>query len=162
MTTQRTLNFRELESALFFVGTITWDILEKAKLYYGTIPVADKFEERHGVETDGEGTINIYVGEDLPGLLHELGHAAHVLKYPECLEWPAWKAEAYAMLSDMRAMKAKKYLTPEERKAFAYHVRESRKQGFPEHLKGLKVAFRAVFGHSRRKDQEKYIVETQD
>lgn len=160
---QRGLSFRELESALFLVGSITWDILEKTNIRYGTIPVGENQEERHGVETDGEGTINVYVGEDLPGLLHEFGHAAHVLKYPqECLEWPAWKAEAFAMLSDMRALRAKKYLTPDERNCFAHHLRMSRKHGFPEHLKGLKVAWRAVFGYARRRDQEKYVVEAQD
>lgn len=162
MNTQRTLNSDELDMALFFVGPVVWEILKKAKIYYGTIPVADKSEERYGVETDGEGMLNIYVGHDLPPLLHELGHAAHVLKYHECLEWPDWKAEAFAMMADMRALKHKGYLASEDRKVFAHHIWATRREGFPSHLKGLKVAFRAVFGHSRRKDQEKYVVEAQD
>lgn len=53
-------------------------------------------------------------------LMHEFGHAVHTAMYPESKHWPVAKCEAFALLSDVNAMRWKT-LDSHEYEAFAVH-----------------------------------------
>lgn len=138
------------------VGSDSWRVSEE-HVFRGSMPDQTGAPRHFTMMTD-DGEVALFVGDDLPSLLHEYGHGTHALKYPDSIDWPLWKAEAFAFMSDVRAMKRKGLLTQEQRKEFASHLRGSRRDGFPDHQLGLKLAFRAVFKHFWPKDQEAHIV----
>lgn len=114
---------------------------------------------RSGTVLTDDGNITIFMAEEnLPTLVHEYGHATHARKYPESEHWPYEKAEAFAFMSDIRAMKQKKLLSFKQRQEFAKHIRACRRDGLAAHTIGMKLAWRAVWGHKKRKDQEAAIV----
>jgi hypothetical protein len=152
---QRTLSLIERELVIALVGTDTWRVKEE-NIRRGVLD--DMGVPRHGTMMADDGEVTLYVGDDLPILLHEYGHGTHALKYPESIDWPLWKAEAFAYLSDMRAMKRKGLLTAAQRADFARHIRSGRREGHDYHRAGMRLAFRAVFKHFRPKLQEAHVV----
>ncbi len=153
----RTLSSEDREYVIAFVGPDSWRVKEDH------IHVGGGFDDagipRHFTMLADNGEVDMYVSEhDLPVLLHEYGHGTHALKYPDSIDWPIWKAEAFAFMSDMRALKRKGLLTPELRTDFARHIRGARRDGNADHKRGMKVAFRAVFFNTWPKAQEAYIV----
>lgn len=156
---RRMLSFEEREMLIAFVGHDSWRVKEE-HVHLGTHPGPDGVQRHYTFMAD-DGQVELHVGEDFHSLMHEYGHGVHALKYPESIDWPMWKAEAFAMMSDMRAMKRKGLLTPAGRASFARHIRGMRRDGSPDHKLGLKLAFRAVFNHTWPKDQEKHVVSAQ-
>lgn len=157
MPSFRRIKPEERELVLALVGNDSWRVKEE-HIYRGTMPDPDTGIPRHFTMMADDGTVALFVDDSLPVLLHEYGHGTHALKYPESIDWPIWRAEAFAFMSDMRAMKRKGLLTPEQRKDFAWHLRGSRKHGNKDHIAGMKLAFRAVFSHTWPKNQEAHIV----
>lgn len=105
------------------------------------------------------GEVRIHMAErNLPSLIHEYGHAIHATRFPESSNWPDWKAEAFAMLSDIRAMKMKRGLDPKERKMFAERIWGCRRDGLMEHQIGMRVAWRAVWRYKKLQEQIDYVV----
>lgn len=158
MPSFRVLTVEEREMVIALVGADSWRV-KPENIYKGVLD--DMGVPRHATMVSDDGEVSLFVGDDLPSLMHEYGHGTHALKYPESVDWPIWKAEAFASLSDARAMRRKGLLTPAQRKDFARHIWCSRREGHDSHRQGLKLAFRAVFKHSRPKNQEAHIVNAQ-
>lgn len=154
----RSLTLDEREMVIALVGSDSWRV-KPENIYRGVLD--DMGVPRHATMISDDGEVCLYVGDDLPSLMHEYGHGTHALKYPESVDWPIWKAEAFASLSDARAMRRKGLLSPSQRTDFARHIRASRREGHDHHRQGLKLAFRAVFKHSRPKLQEEHVVNAQ-
>lgn len=152
----RPLTPEEREAVMILVGQDSWAV-RPSQCFYGTIPTPYG-DNRHGVTMDDAGNVTLYLSDRLTVIAHEFGHAIHAMKYPQSFEWPAWKAEAFAMMAEARMMKHKRYFSPAYRAEFARHIRMSRKQGSPDHKAGFKLAFRAVFKHFYKKDQEAHVV----
>lgn len=153
---QRMLSSEDRELVLAFVGNDSWRVKEE-HINYGSTAADDGIQRNYTMMAD-DGTVELFVNDSLPVLLHEYGHGTHALKYPESIDWPIWKAEAFAFMSDMRAMKRKGLLTPAQRTDFARHIRGGRRQGTLDHKLGMKLAFRAVFKRTWPKAQEEYVV----
>lgn len=163
---RRTLSFEDRDLLISLVGPETWRVKPEnvfvglAQDQAGNLMPDVAGAARHGCVVEDTG-VYLFVGHDQASLCHEYGHAVHALKYPESLEWPDWKAEAFAMMGEARAMRRKGLLSPAQRKDFARHIRASRREGTEAHKLGMKLAFRAVFKHFRPKDQEAYVVNAQ-
>lgn len=152
------VSVEDREILIMLVGVDTW-LLKPSQVRRGHVLDPDGFP-RSGTTMGPDGVVIFMADDNLATLCHEYGHGVHATKYPDSVNWSDAKSEGFAYLSDMRAMKMKKALTSEQRIHFADHIRRSRNEGYPQHKAGMKLAFKAIFGHSKRKDQEKYIVES--
>lgn len=142
----------ETDLGLYLMGRAVWDVLLRAKVW--TLPEGERAHT--ALHDDGRVECHVPQGHTL-SLLHEVGHALHGLRHPESEYWPTEKCEAYAMLSLIRAMKHKAGLTPVARKLVSDYVRGTRREGYPAHRAGLKLAWKAVWAHSRYDEQRDAI-----
>lgn len=107
---------------------------------------------------DGSRVIMLVSAGDILGLLHEYGHAIHILKHPESEYWPIEKCEAWAFLSMMRAMRLKRGLEPAARTGIGRYLWACRREGTVEHRAGMRLAYRAAFSSFKLAEQQEFIL----
>lgn len=129
-----------------------------AYVYEGSL--SSEMGELTATGIDEEGVVHIFIPTSSltrMQLVHEYGHAIHLLHYPESEYWPKSKCEAFAHLPAMRAIRHWGLLSDEERNMVAKYIRLNRRNGLAAHKKGLKLAWEAVWAHRLYADQQDYI-----
>lgn len=134
-------------------GSDAWYLSEE-QLVVGVFLEDNPKHRSATVIENGKPVIYLDDPTNLPALAHECGHVIHARKYPESHSWPIWKAEAFALLADVRASRFLR--TPILRQQFARHFKNVRKEGTPDHVKGLRLAYKAA-KLQRLNEQEAFI-----